>query len=215
MVLESSSYAAVTRAIMIKEYFSNYFLHMSDVTFDVAKNSIEVHQRHAEPWKVTVIDTGSHTLTGRRLRRVKDYVKNEEAFCLTYGDGVGDVNITALIEFHKSHGKDATVTAVKPPGRYGALELVNDRVTSFSEKPPGDGGLINGGFFVLSPRCIDLVSGDGVSWESEPLLSLAGSGQLMAFEHRGFWHAMDTIRDVNYLQELWESGRPPWRVWSA
>jgi glucose-1-phosphate cytidylyltransferase len=203
------------KGYMIKEYFSNYFLHMSDVTFDIAKNSIEVHQRYAEPWKVTVIDTGSHTLTGGRLRRVKDYVKDEEAFCLTYGDGVSDVNISTLIEFHKNHGKDATVTAVKPPGRYGAVEVVDDRVTSFAEKPPGDGGLINGGFFVLSPRCIDLISGDGVSWESAPLLSLAGSGQLMAFEHRGFWHPMDTMRDVNRLQELWDSGHPPWRIWSA
>jgi len=203
------------KGYMIKEYFSNYFLHMSDVTFDIAKNSIEIHQRHAEPWKVTVVDTGSDTLTGGRLRRIKDYLKNEEVFCLTYGDGVSDVNITSLIQFHKNHGKDATVTAVKPPGRYGALEVVDNSVTSFAEKPPGDGGLINGGFFVLSPRCIDLVSGDDVSWESTPLLSLAASGQLMAFEHRGFWHAMDTMRDVHHLQELWDSGLPPWRVWSA
>ncbi|MDC0038083.1 glucose-1-phosphate cytidylyltransferase [Gammaproteobacteria bacterium] len=203
------------KGYLIKEYFSNYFLHMSDVTFDIAENSIEVHERHAEPWKVTVIDTGSHTLTGGRLRRVKDYVKDEEAFCLTYGDGVSDVNITALIEFHKNHRKDATVTAVKPPGRYGALQVMDDTVTSFAEKPLGDGGFINGGFFVLSPRCIDLISGDGVSWESGPLLSLAASGQLMAFEHCGFWHAMDTIRDVNRLQELWDSGVPPWKVWSA
>ena len=202
------------KGYMIKEYFSNYFLHMSDITFDIANNSVEVHERHAEPWKVTVIDTGSETLTGGRLRRVKEHVKNDEIFCLTYGDGVSNVNISALIEFHKAHQKDATVTAVKPPGRYGALEAVDNMVTSFAEKPPGDGGLINGGFFVLSPRCIDLISGDGVSWESEPLLSLAASGQLMAFEHHGFWHAMDTIRDVNRLQELWDSGLPPWKVWS-
>ena len=201
------------KGYMIKEYFSNYFLHMSDITFDIANNSVEVHERHAEPWKVTVIDTGSETLTGGRLRRVKDYVKNDDIFCLTYGDGVSNVNIPALIDFHKNHGKDATVTAVKPPGRYGALEAVDHMVTSFAEKPAGDGGLINGGFFVLSPKCIDLISGDGVSWESEPLLALAASSQLMAFEHRGFWHAMDTIRDVNRLQELWDSGFPPWKVW--
>ncbi len=203
------------KGYLIKEYFSNYFLHMSDVTFDIAKNSIEVHQRHAEPWRVTVIDTGSHTLTGGRLKRVKDYLENEEAFCMTYGDGVSDVDIAALIGFHKQHGRDATVTAVKPPGRYGSLEVVDDMVTSFAEKPPGDGGLINGGFFVLSPRCIDLIVDDSVSWEGTPLLSLASSGQLMAFEHRGFWHAMDTIRDVNRLQELWDAGLPPWRIWSA
>ena len=203
------------KGYMIKEYFSNYFLHMSDVTFDIAENSIEIHQRHAEPWKVTVVDTGSHTLTGGRLRRIKDYLKNEEMFCMTYGDGVSDVNITSLLQFHKNHGKDATVTAVKPPGRYGALEVVNNGVTSFAEKPPGDGGLINGGFFVLSPRCIDLVSGDDVSWEGTPCLSLSSSGQLMAFEHHGFWHAMDTMRDVHRLRELWASDHPPWRVWPA
>jgi len=203
------------KGYMIKEYFSNYFLHMSDVTFDMTKNSMKVHQRHSEPWKVTVIDTGSDTLTGGRLRRVKDYVKNDEMFCLTYGDGVSDINIAALIEFHRNHGKDATVTAVKPPGRYGALEVVDGGVTLFAEKPPGEGGFINGGFFVLSPRCIDLISGDDVSWEGEPLVSLASSGRLMAFEHHGFWHAMDTIRDMSRMEELWASGNAPWKVWPA
>jgi glucose-1-phosphate cytidylyltransferase len=201
------------KGYIIKEYFANYFLHMSDVTFDLAHNHMQVHQRHAEPWKVTLIDTGADTLTGGRLKRVADYVKNEEAFCFTYGDGVSDVDISASIAFHQRHGKLATVTAVSPPGRYGALERSGDQVTGFVEKPRGDGGVINGGFFVLSPKVLDYIEGDQTSWEGTPLVSLAGIGEIMAFEHQGFWQPMDTLREKNLLEELWASGKAPWKIW--
>jgi glucose-1-phosphate cytidylyltransferase len=201
------------KGYVIKEYFANYFLHMSDVTFDMSANRMEVHERHAEPWRVTLVDTGEGTLTGGRLKRVANYLRDEEAFCFTYGDGVSDVNIAAEIAFHRRHGKLATVTAVSPPGRYGALSLDNSRVAGFSEKPRGDGGLINGGFFVISPQCLDLLEGDQCSWESTALAMLAEKGQLMAFEHDGFWQPMDTLREKNQLEELWQSGKAPWKVW--
>ncbi|MDO9406413.1 MAG: glucose-1-phosphate cytidylyltransferase [Polaromonas sp.] len=201
------------KGYVIKEYFANYFLHMSDVTFDMSSNRMEVHQKNAEPWKVTLVDTGDDTLTGGRLKRVADYVKNEDAFCFTYGDGVSDIDIRASIAFHKAHGKLATVTAVQPPGRYGALKIADNRVEGFTEKPRGDGGLINGGFFVLSPQCLDRIAGDQSSWEGDPLASLAADGELMAFEHDGFWQPMDTLREKNLLEELWLSGQAPWKVW--
>lgn len=201
------------KGYMIKEYFANYFLHMSDVTFDMSRNEMEVHQRKAEPWRVTLVDTGESTLTGGRLNRARSYLQNEEAFCFTYGDGLSDVDITATVAFHRAHGKLATITAVLPPGRYGALECQGDSVVGFSEKPRGDGGLINGGFFVLSPSCLDLIEGDDSSWEGEPLSWLAREGQLKAYEHRGFWHPMDTLRDKNLLEELWSQGKAPWKVW--
>ncbi|MBF8176671.1 glucose-1-phosphate cytidylyltransferase [Herminiimonas contaminans] len=201
------------KGYVIKEYFANYFLHMSDVTFDMAHNQMEVHQQKAEPWRVTLIDTGEETLTGGRLRRVAEYVKDEEAFCFTYGDGVSDLDISKGIAFHKQHGKLATVTAVQPPGRYGALQLNGHSVSGFSEKPRGDGGLINGGFFVLSPKCIDLIEGDHSSWEGKPLMRLAADDQLRAFEHKGFWQPMDTLREKNMLEDYWASGKAPWKVW--
>ena len=201
------------KGYVIKEYFANYFLHMSDVTFDMTNNNMAVHQQNAEPWKVTLVDTGDDTLTGGRMKRVADYVKDDEAFCFTYGDGVSDVDIGATIRFHQQHGKLATVTAVQPPGRYGALERSGDQVTGFIEKPRGDGGLINGGFFVLSPKCLDLIDGDQSSWEGAPLTQLARMDQMMAFEHRCFWQPMDTLRDKNLLEDLWDSGKAPWKVW--
>jgi glucose-1-phosphate cytidylyltransferase len=201
------------KGYIIKEYFANYFLHMSDVTFDMVNNRMEVHQQKVESWKVTLIDTGEDTLTGGRLKRVADYIKNEEFFCLTYGDGVSNVDISASIAFHRRHGKLATVTAVQPPGRYGALERLGERVTGFTEKPRGDGGFINGGFFVLSPKVIDFIEGDHSSWEGEPLAMLTKMGEIMAFEHRGFWYPMDTLRDKNYLEDLWDSGNAPWKLW--
>jgi glucose-1-phosphate cytidylyltransferase len=201
------------KGYVIKEYFANYFLHMSDVTIDMSKNEMQVHQQKAEPWRVTLVDTGEHTMTGGRLKRVAAYVEKESSFCFTYGDGVSDVDITAAIAFHRAHGKLATVTAVRPPGRYGAIEAVDRHVTGFSEKPRGDGGLINGGFFVISPRCLDYVAGDHVAWEAEPLTSLAADGELMAYEHRGFWQPMDTLRERNLLEELWVSGHAPWKKW--
>lgn len=201
------------KGYVIKEYFANYFLHMSDVTFDMASNQMEVHQRKAEPWRVTLVDTGDDTMTGGRLKRVASYVKEEDAFCFTYGDGVADVDISALIDFHRRHGKAATVTAVQPPGRYGALKMDTEAVTGFTEKPRGDGGLINGGFFVLSPRVLPLIEGDHISWEMEPLESLARNGDLMAFKHTGFWQPMDTLREKRLLESLWESNTAPWRVW--
>lgn len=201
------------KGYVIKEYFANYFLHMSDVTFDIEHNQMEVHQRKAEPWKVTLIDTGDKTLTGGRLKRVEDYVKNDDAFCFTYGDGLADIDITREIAFHRQHGKLATVAAVQPPGRYGALQMDGAQVVGFTEKPRGDGGLINGGFFVLSPKCIDLIAGDQTSWEKEPLTQLASENQLMAFEHNGFWQPMDTLREKTLLEELWASGNAPWKVW--
>ena len=201
------------KGYVIKEYFANYFLHMSDVTFDMVTNNMEVHQRNAEPWRVTLVDTGEDTQTGGRLKRVLDYVKDEDAFCFTYGDGVSDVDVTALLNFHKEHGKWATVTAVTPPGRYGALERTGDQVTGFTEKPRGDGGFINGGYFVLSPKCLDLIEGDAMPWELVPMNALASQNQLMAFEHRGFWQPMDTLREKHLLQSLWESGKAPWKKW--
>lgn len=201
------------KGYVIKEYFANYFLHMSDVTFDMSNNTMQVHQRNAEPWKVTLIDTGEQTLTGGRLKRVADYLKDEDAFCFTYGDGLSDVNITKLIAYHQQHGKLATVTGVQPPGRYGALELADGQVSGFSEKPRGDGGRINGGFFVLSPKCIQYINDDQTPWEGEPLTRLAQNGQLMAYEHEGFWQPMDTLREKTLLETLWASEEAPWKVW--
>ena len=201
------------KGYVIKEYFANYFLHMSDVTFDMADNQMEVHQRNAEPWKVTLIDTGDETLTGGRLKRIASYIQDESEFCFTYGDGVSDLNITSLIDFHRKHGKLATVTAVQPPGRYGALKLEGNQVIGFTEKPRGDGGLINGGFFVLSPKCLELIASDSTTWEAEPLIELSKIGELMSFEHDGFWQAMDTLRDKTHLEELWASGNAPWKSW--
>jgi glucose-1-phosphate cytidylyltransferase len=201
------------KGYVIKEYFANYFLHMSDVTFDMANNQMHVHQQNAEPWKVTLVDTGEDTMTGGRLKRVANYIKDEEAFCFTYGDGLSNLDIRALLEFHRRHGKWATVTAVQPPGRYGALRMSDMQVTGFREKPSGDGGLINGGFFVLSPKVIDLIEGDDSSWEGKPLVELAEMGQMMAFEHRGFWHPMDTLRDKAHLEDLWSTGKAPWKIW--
>jgi len=201
------------KGYVIKEYFANYFLHMSDVTFDMAHNRMEVHHRQAEPWRVTLVNTGENSMTGGRLRRVADYLQNDDAFCFTYGDGLADVNIPALIAFHRRHGKLATVTAVQPPGRYGALQMDGRMVRGFTEKPRGDGGLINGGFFVLSPRVIERIAGDATSWEAEPLAGLARDGELMAYAHAGFWQPMDTLRDKNLLEELWQAGRAPWKTW--
>lgn len=201
------------KGYVIKEYFANYFLHMSDVTFDMSNNTMQVHQRNAEPWKVTLIDTGEQTLTGGRLKRVADYLKDEEAFCFTYGDGLSDVNITKLIAYHQQHGKLATVTGVQPPGRYGALELADGQVSGFSEKPRGDGGRINGGFFVLSPKCIQYINDDQTPWEGEPLTRLAQNGQLMAYEHEGFWQPMDTLREKTLLETLWANDEARWKVW--
>jgi len=201
------------KGYVIKEYFANYFLHMSDVTFDTANNRMEVHQRHAEPWRVTLIDTGQNTMTGGRLKRVRDHI-GHEPFCFTYGDGLADIDIGRLVAFHKSHGKPATVTAILPPGRYGALNLEGASVTGFQEKPAGDGSWINGGFFVLHPSVIDRIAADETPWEAEPLTSLAAENKLMAYYHRGFWQAMDTLRDKNQLEELWTEGRAPWKVWA-
>jgi len=201
------------KGYVIKEYFANYFLHTSDVTFDIQNNQMSVHQRKAEPWRVTLVDTGEETMTGGRLKRVAEHVAGEEAFCFTYGDGVADVDIGALTRFHQQHGRLATITAVQPPGRYGALALDGAIVRGFAEKPRGDGGWINGGFFVLSPKCIDLIAADDPAWESEPLARLAGDGQLMAYEHNGFWQPMDTLREKHLLDELWAGGKAPWKVW--
>jgi len=201
------------KGYLIKEYFANYFLHMSDVTFDMQENRMEVHQRNVEPWRVTLADTGDHTQTGGRLKRVARYLPEHEPFCFTYGDGVADIDIRALIDFHRQHGRLATVTAVSPPGRYGALEMDGTRVTNFSEKPKGHGGLINGGFFVVSPPCLDLITGDDTAWEGDPVRALAQRGELMAYEHRGFWQPMDTLREKNLLESLWERGEAPWKTW--
>lgn len=202
------------KGYVIKEYFANYFLHMSDVTFDMCNNHMEVHHHHAEPWRVTLVDTGETTLTGGRLKRIRDYVRDDPAFCFTYGDGVSDVDIGASVRFHRQHGRMATVTAVQPPGRYGALKLAGRQVSGFTEKPRGDGGLINGGFFVLSPKCLDRIEGDQTSWEGQPLVSLAHDGELMAFEHNGFWQPMDTLREKNMLEDLWVRGKAPWKTWA-
>jgi glucose-1-phosphate cytidylyltransferase len=197
------------KGYVIKEYFANYFLHMSDITFDMGQNTMHVHQNKAEPWQVTLVDTGERSMTGGRLKRVRSYLAGEEAFCVTYGDGVADIDIGALVAFHMAHGKLATVTAVEPAGRYGALVLDGTSVTGFTEKPKGDGGSINGGFFVLSPRVIDFIEGDVTSWEGEPLSRLAAEGQLEAFAHNGFWQPMDTLREKNLLEQLWASDMSP------
>jgi len=200
------------KGYVIKEYFANYFLHMSDVTFDMEKNSMEVHEKHAEPWRVTIVDTGDGTMTGGRLKRIAPYVGNE-TFCMTYGDGVGDVDVTGAVAAHRTSSKKATVTAVQPPGRFGALHVEGAAVKGFIEKPEGDGGWINGGFFVLEPSVFDEIDGDHIIWEREPLQSLASSGELHAFQHRGFWQPMDTLRDKQLLEELWQSGQAPWKTW--
>jgi glucose-1-phosphate cytidylyltransferase len=201
------------KGYVIKEYFANYFLHMSDVTFDMSANRMDVHRRSAEPWRVTLVDTGETTSTGGRLRRVKSYLEGEESFCFTYGDGVADIDIRKELAFHQKHGKAATVAAVQPPGRYGALRTDGTSVVGFAEKPRGDGARINGGFFVLDPVVFDFIGDDEPSWESTPLESLSAAGQLQAFAHDGFWQPMDTLREKNYLEELWLSGRAPWKVW--
>jgi glucose-1-phosphate cytidylyltransferase len=201
------------KGYVIKEYFANYFLHMSDVTFDMQQNQMKVHHRNAEPWRVTLVDTGDNTMTGGRLKRVAEYLRDERAFCFTYGDGVADVNITEELEFHRSHGKLATILSVQPPGRFGALDLDGSQVKGFVEKPKGDGGWVNAGFFVLSPEVIELIEGDNTIWEAEPLKQLAASGQLVAYQHHGFWQPMDTLRDKIQLEEMWNSGNAPWKRW--
>jgi glucose-1-phosphate cytidylyltransferase len=200
------------KGYMIKEYFGNYFLHMSDVTFDMAKNKMKVHQNSVEPWKVTLVETGDNSMTGGRLKRVRRYLDQED-FCFTYGDGLSNVDVKSLVAFHKAHQKLVTVTAVQPPGRYGGLRLDGEQVISFEEKPAGDGGWVSGGFFVLSPKVVDYIAEDLTHWEREPLTQLAREAKVNAYQHRGFWHAMDTLRDKKYLEGLWESGQPPWKVW--
>ncbi len=202
------------KGYLIKEYFANYSLHMSDVTIDLLNNQTQVHYRYAEPWKITLVDTGEDSMTGGRLKRVADHLHKEEDFCLTYGDGLSDVNITNLIAFHKSQNVKATVTASTPPGRFGALNIENNKVINFREKPDGDGSMVNAGFFVLKPSVLDHIVGDDSVWEREPLETLAAEGNLSAFKHEGFWQPMDTLRDKIYLEQLWESGQPPWKVWS-
>jgi len=201
------------KGYVVKEYFANYFLHMSDVTFDMSKNSMEVHVHNAEPWRVTLVNTGEHTMTGGRLKRVRNYLEPGEPFCFTYGDGVADIDIVAEIAFHKAHGRLATVAAVQPPGRYGALLREGDSVHGFQEKPRGDGGWINGGFFVMQPEVIDYIADDSTSWEGDPMTALAEEGQLQAFEHHGFWQPMDTLREKNMLEELWQNDKAPWKLW--
>jgi len=201
------------KGYVIKEYFANYFLHQSDVTFSMQDNQMKVHKERAEPWTVTLVDTGDTSMTGGRLGRVADYVKDEEAFCFTYGDGVGDIDISAAIAFHKLHGKDATLTATYPPGRFGMLGIQAGQVISFKEKPKGDGAMINGGFFVLSPKVLSRISGDACVWEQEPLMGLAEDGQLMAYEHRGYWQPMDTLYDKMMLEKLWNEKKAPWKIW--
>lgn len=201
------------KGYLIKEYFANYFLHMSDVTFDMKQNRMEVHQSVAEPWKITLVDTGDLTGTGGRLKKVARYLNDDDAFCMTYGDGLSDIDVAATISFHRQHGGEVTVTAVQPPARFGALAMEGTSITSFEEKPPGEGGWINGGFFVLSPKVMDEIQGDSCMFEREVLESLTRKGQVHAFRHRGFWHAMDTLRDKQRLEELWASGRAPWKMW--
>lgn len=198
------------KGYIIKEYFANYFLHMSDVTYDMINNEMKVHQRHVEPWKVTLIDTGENTMTGGRLKKVREHI-GDDPFCFTYGDGVADINLTELMAFHKSHGKKATVAAIQPPGRYGALDIQNSQVKRFQEKPAGDGAWINGGFFILDPSVIDLIEDDLTSWEAKPLAQLAEEDELMAYHHRDFWQAMDTLRDKHHLEDLWSRGKAPWK----
>ena len=202
------------KGYVIKEYFANYFLHQSDITFDMSNNEMKIHQEHAEPWKVTLIDTGENTMTGGRIKRIKKYLEGEESFCLTYGDGVANINITELIKFHNNHGKLATLSSVFPPARFGSIYIEKNQVKKFIEKPRGDGALINGGFFVLNSKVIDQIEGDNTIWEQEPLNNLASKGELMAFKHDGFWQPMDTLRDKNYLEELWSSNKAPWKLWS-
>lgn len=202
------------KGYMIKEYFANYFLHTSDITFNMRDNSMKVHDKRAEDWNVTLVDTGETSMTGGRLRRVADHVRDEEAFCFTYGDGVGSMDIGATIDFHKRHGKAATLTATYPPGRFGALDISEGRVLNFKEKPKGDGAMINGGFFVLSPQVLDYLTDDSTVWEQEPLRKLAETGQLMAFEHPGFWQPMDTLHDKTLLEKLWQNGNAPWKTWN-
>ena len=203
------------KGYLIKEYFANYFLHQSDITFDMKDNSTKIHQNHAEPWTVTLVDTGENTMTGGRLKRVRQFVKDEEAFCFTYGDGLSDVNISSLLEFHEKHGKKATLTAMRPPGRFGAMKFgQNSLVTDFQEKPDGDGSWVNGGFFVLHPDVIDCIPNETVSWENEPLESLAKGEELFAYKHEGFWQPMDTIREKMLLNNLWASGDAPWKKWT-
>jgi len=202
------------KGYLIKEYFANYSLHQSNVTFHMKDNRMKVHQNNTEPWKVTLVDTGENTMTGGRLKRIKEYVKNDKAFCLTYGDGLGDVDISALIKFHQSHGRQATLTATRPPGRYGALSFgAKDIVKKFQEKPDGDGSWINGGFFVLSPSVIELIKNDQSTWEAEPLSTLAKNNQLYAYKHDGFWQPMDTLREKNILNNLWTKNNAPWKIW--
>ena len=201
------------KGYLIKEYFANYFLHMSDITFDMKNNDMQVHREGAEHWTVTLLNTGDETMTGGRLLRIKDYVQNDEAFCLTYGDGVSDINISASINFHKNHGKLATVTATHPPARFGTLDIINNQVKSFQEKPKSEGGMVNGGYFVLSPKVFALLKNDQTIFEQEPLTQLAENGQLMAYKHNGFWQPMDTLRDKQHLQKLWDEGKAPWRQW--
>ncbi len=201
------------KGYLIKEYFANYFLHTSDVTFDMQHNKMEVHQRHAEPWRVTLVDTGDQTQTGGRLKHVAQHLAGEDLFCFTYGDGVGNVDITRQIQFHRDHGKLATLTAVQPPGRFGSLEISAQQITHFVEKPHGDNAWINGGFFVLSPKILSYIDGPATVWENQPLQRLAREGQLMAYQHADFWHPMDTLRDKNYLEDLWSTGKAPWRIW--
>lgn len=198
---------------IIKEYFANYFLYTSDVTFDLLNNRMEVHEQHAEPWRVTLVDTGENTMTGGRLKRVAAYLKNEDAFCFTYGDGVSDVNITDLIAYHRQQGGLATLTSVLPPGRFGSFDMQGNHIKSFKEKPKGDGARVNGGFFVLSPKVIDLIQDDNTVWEREPLETLADNRQLVAYPHDGFWQPMDTLREKNHLEELWAGGSAPWKTW--
>ena len=200
------------KGYMIKEYFANYFLHMSDITFDITKNQVEIHENHAEPWRVTLVDTGEKTTTGGRLKKIAHYVDSDD-FCLTYGDGVGDIDISALISYHQKHKTLATVTATQPPGRFGALRTDEQRVVGFTEKPQGDGGWINGGFFVLSPKVMSYIENDDTAWETTPLERLAEENQLSAYYHNGFWQPMDTMRDKNYLEDLWNTGTPPWKIW--
>ena len=201
------------KGYVIKEYFANYFLHMSDVSFNMRDNTMEVHDKRAEPWNVTLVDTGDDSMTGGRLLRVADYIRHEEAFCFTYGDGVGDINIGETVDFHRTHGKVATLTSTYPPGRFGALDIRERQVMSFKDKPKGDGAMINGGFFVLSPRVLDYLEDDKTVWEQAPLMNLAADGELMAYEHHGFWQPMDTLRDKNHLEALWDSGNAPWKQW--
>lgn len=200
------------KGYVIKEFFANYFLHSSDVTIDLEKNSVEIHQNNVEPWRVTLVDTGHHSQTGGRLKRISSHL-DDDLFCMTYGDGVSDIDITALIGFHRNHGHLATVTAIQPPGRWGLLDLNDQKVAGFQEKPQGEGGWINGGFFVLSPRVLDYISGDDMLWEKEPMTRLAAEDELIAYRHQGFWQAMDTLRDKTYLEDLWQQGQAPWKSW--